>query len=63
MLSAWSLKKSGNYMINLVPGGYSKILGTDLRLKIFTTPNSKTTDKPNLQPILKPNFSVLPSDQ
>ena len=38
-----------------VSRGYLK-MGLDVRLEILTTLYSRTTDKPNLHPMLKPNF-------
>ena len=38
-----------------VSGGYLK-MGLDVRLEILTTLYSRTTDKQNLHPMLKPNF-------
>ena len=51
-----------------VPGGVLiKLLGTDVWLEIRLSPDSKTTEEPNLQPIfrahIKTKFSVLPSKQ
>ena len=42
-------------LLESFPGGYLK-MGLDVRLEILTTLYSRTTDKPNLHPMLKPNF-------
>ena len=41
-------------------GRHKNSLGTDVRLEILTTPDSKTTYEPNLRPILKTHFLVYP---